>query len=130
MIEGGKLFFAGRAPNIDNVLLSSLGALGGVLFIPPLAATGFGRRYGRRILITLILCVVAYAELSPFDWILSTDEIRQRLSKIEWLPFGSYYRAEPQAALFDLAKKLFLLGPLGFLIAAGKNVEVQESDKL
>jgi VanZ family protein len=121
LIEGGKLFFAGRAPNIDNVLLSSLGALGGVLFIPPLAATGFARRYGRRILITLILCVVAYAELSPFDWILSTDEIRQRLSKIEWLPFGSYYRAEPQAALFDLAKKLFLLGPLGFLIAAGKN---------
>jgi VanZ family protein len=35
LIEGGKLFFAGRAPNIDNVLLSSLGALGGVLFIPP-----------------------------------------------------------------------------------------------
>ena len=32
---------------------------------------------------------------------------------------SSYYGAEPQAALFDLAKKMFLLGPLGFLIAAG-----------
>jgi glycopeptide antibiotics resistance protein len=42
-------------------------------------------------------------------------------AKIEWLPFSSYYQAEPQAALFDLAKKLFLLGPLGFIIAAGKS---------
>jgi VanZ family protein len=121
LIEGGKLFFAGRAPNIDNVLFSSLGALGGVLFIPPLAATGFARRHGRRILVTLILCIVAYTELSPFDWIRSTDEIPLRLTKIEWLPLGSYYQAEPQAALFDLAKKLFLLGPLGFLVAAGKS---------
>ena len=44
---------------------------------------------------------------------------RLRIAKIEWLPFSSYYSAEPQAALFDLAKKLFLLGPLGFLIGAG-----------
>jgi VanZ family protein len=121
LIEGGKLFFAGRAPNIDNVLLSSLGALSGVLFIAPLAATGFARRHGRRILVTLILFVVAYAELSPFDWFRSTEEIQLGLAKIEWLPFSSYYQAEPQAALFDLAKKLFLLGPLGFIIAAGKS---------
>ena len=123
VIEGGKLFFAGRAPNIDNVLLSSLGALAGVLFIPPLAATEFARRYGRRILVTLILCVIAYAELSPFDWIRSPDEIRLRLAKIEWLPFSSYYQAEPQAALFDVAKKLLLLGPLGFLTAAAQSSE-------
>ena len=44
---------------------------------------------------------------------------RFRFATIEWLPFSSYYSAEPQAALFDLAKKLFLLGSLGFLIAAG-----------
>jgi glycopeptide antibiotics resistance protein len=65
------------------------------------------------------LCIIAYEELSPFDWIRSADQIPFRVALIEWLPFSSYYSAEPQAALFDLAKKLFLLGPLGFLIAAG-----------
>ena len=39
LIEVGKLFFVGRAPNIDNVVLSSLGALVGVVLVPPLAAT-------------------------------------------------------------------------------------------
>jgi VanZ family protein len=121
LIEGGKLFFAGRAPNIDNVVLSSLGAFGGCFLVPPFAATGFVRQHARGILAALILCVVAYSELSPFDWIHSADQIPLRMAKIEWLPFGSYYQAEPQAALFDLAKKLFLLGPLGFLIAAGKS---------
>ena len=121
LIEGGKLFFAQRTPNIDNVLLSSLGALAGCFFVPPIAATRFARRHARGILAALILCLVAYVELSPFDWIRSTDEIRLRLSKIEWLPLRSYYQAEPQAALFDLAKKFFLLGALGFIIAAGKS---------
>jgi VanZ family protein len=119
LIEVGKLFFAGRAPNIDNVVFSSLGALVGVVLVPPLATTGIARRHARPILVILMLCIIAYVELSPFDWLRSADEIRLRIAKIEWLPFSSYYSAEPQAALFDLAKKLFLLGPLGFLIAAG-----------
>jgi hypothetical protein len=55
------------------------------------------------------------------DAIDSVDEIPLRIAKIEWLPMGSYYHAEPQAALFDLAKKLFLLGPLGFLVAGSKS---------
>jgi hypothetical protein len=84
-----------------------------------LATTGIARRHARPILVILILCIIAYVELSPFDWLRSADEIRLRIAKIEWLPFSSYYSAEPQVALFDLAKKLFLLGPLGFLIAAG-----------
>ena len=119
LIEVGKLFFAGRAPNSDNVVFSSLGALVGVVLVPPLATTGIARRHARPILVILMLCIIAYVELSPFDWLRSADEIRLRIAKIEWLPFSSYYFAEPQAALFDLAKKLFLLGPLGFLIAAG-----------
>ena len=119
LIEVGKLFFAGRAPNIDNVVFSSLGALVGVVLVPPLATTGIARRHARPILVILMLCIIAYVELSPFDWLRSADEIRLRIAKIEWLPFSSYYFAEPQAALFDLAKKLFLLGPLGFLIVAG-----------
>jgi len=84
-----------------------------------LATTGIARRHAREILVILVLCIVAYVELSPFDWIRTADEIPLRIAKIEWLPFSSYYSAEPQAALFDLAKKLFLLGPLGFLIAQG-----------
>jgi len=119
VIEVGKVFFIGRVPNLDNVVLSSLGALVGVLLIPPLAATPFARQHARRILLILIVCIIAYAELSPFYWIRSRDEISTQVAKIEWLPFSSYYSAEPQAALFDLAKKLFLLGSLGFLIAAG-----------
>jgi VanZ family protein len=67
LIEAGKLFFVGRAPNLDNVVLSSLGALAGVLLIPPLAATAFAREHARGILATLILCIIAYAELTPFD---------------------------------------------------------------
>ena len=119
LIEVGKLFFVGRVPNVDNVVLSSLGALAGVVLVPPLAAKPFVRQYGRQILLVLTFALIAYVELSPFDWIRSADQIRLRLTTIEWLPLSSYYFAEPQAALFDLAKKLFLLGPLGFLIAAG-----------
>src|SRR5262245_25455725 len=119
IIEAGKLFFAGRSPNIDNVLFSSFGALVGVVFVPLLATTGVARRHARQILIMLVLCIIAYVEISPFDLIRSGEEIPLRIAKIEWLPFSSYYSAEPQAALFDLAKKLLLLGPLGFLVAQG-----------
>src|SRR5262249_43855293 len=118
IIEAGKLFFAVRSPNIDNFLFSSLGALVGVVLVPPLATTGIVRRHPSRVLGILILSIIAYVELSPFDWI-RADEIPLRIAKIEWLPFSSYYSAEPQAALFDLAKKLVLLGPLGFLVAQG-----------
>ncbi len=123
LIEAGKLFFVGRAPNLDNVVLSSLGALAGVLLIPPLAATDFVQQNTRGILATLILCTIVYAELSPFDWIQKFDQIPFRITAIEWLPFNSYYSADPEVALFDLAKKLFLLGPLGFLIAAADSTK-------
>ena len=75
VIEVGKLFFVGRVPNLDNVVLSSVGALVGVLLIPPLAATPFARQHTRRILVILIPCIIAYEELSPFDWIRSADQM-------------------------------------------------------
>jgi VanZ family protein len=130
LIEGGKLFFAGRAPNIDNVILGSLGAFAGCFFVPSLAATAFVRQHARGILAALILCLVAYSELSPFDWIHSIDEIPLRMAKIEWLPMGSYYHAEPQAALFDLAKKLFCWGRLVFLSPDLRALETQEDGEL
>ena len=119
LIEVGKLFFAGRAPNVDNVVLSSIGALVGVVIVPPLAATGIARQHARKMFGLLLLCIIIYVEFSPFDWIRSLDQILLRMATIEWLPFRSYYTANPQAALFDLAKKMFLLGPLGFLVAQG-----------
>lgn len=121
LIEVGKLFFAGRAPNADNVVFSSIGALIGVVIVPPLAATRLVRRHARKIFGLLLLCIITYEELSPFDWIRSLEQILMRMATIEWLPFRSYYTAEPQAAVFDLAKKMFLLGPLGFLVAQGNS---------
>ena len=126
LIEVGKLFFVGRVPNVDNTVLSSLGALAGVVLVPPLAAKPFVRQHGRQILLVLTFALIAYVELSPFDWIRSADQIRLRFTTIEWLPFSSYYSAAPQTALFDLAKKLFLLGSLGFLIAAGNRAAIPQ----
>src|SRR4029077_11051967 len=40
-----------------------------VLLIPPLAATDFARQHAGGLLATLILCTIAYVELTPFDWI-------------------------------------------------------------
>jgi VanZ family protein len=117
-VEGGKLLFVGRVPNAENFILSSTGALLGILVLPSLAEADICRRYPIQILMTLVLALAAYSELSPFDWIKSIDDLPARLSKIEWLPFGAYYGADPQSALFDLGKKLFIIGPLGFLIAA------------
>ena len=119
LIESGKLFFVGRVPNPENAILGAAGAVCGVFFIPRLAATTLARRHARQILTVLILLIITYSELSPFDWIQSADQIPIRISQIEWLPFASYYHAAPQSVLFDLAKKLFLLAPLGFLAAAG-----------
>ena len=117
-VEGGKLFFVGRVPSAENFILSSIGALLGIFVLPRLAEASICRRYPVEILIALALGLVAYSELSPFDWIQSLDALPARVSKIEWLPLGAYYGADPQSALFDLAKKLFIMGPLGFLIAA------------
>jgi hypothetical protein len=54
----------------------------------------------------------------PFDWISSTDELTARIATIEWLPFAAYYGADPRSAFFDLGKKLFMVGPLGFILAS------------
>jgi VanZ family protein len=52
---------------------------------------------------------VAYAELAPFDFTWSSPSA----AGVEWLPFASYYYAQPANALFDAGKKLLLGGVLG-----------------
>lgn len=117
-VEGGKLLFVGRIPNAENFLLAAAGALFGVTIVPALAQTPFCRRHPIGVLLSLVIAILAYAELSPFDWIQSADELPRRVARIEWLPLGAYYGADPLSALFDLGKKLLLAGPLGFLLAA------------
>jgi len=117
-VETGKLFFAGRAPNAENFILAGFGALIGIVLVAPAAETAFLRRNSSLVLLVLVLAVQTYSELSPFDWISSANELPARIAKIEWLPFGAYYGADPQSALFDLGKKFFIVGPLGFILAS------------
>ena len=65
----------------------------------------------------LVLGFLVYFEMSPFDWI-ARRELPGRFSAMEWLPFKSYYYAEPIAALFDLQKKVYSFIPLGCFMAA------------
>lgn len=118
-VEAGKLLFVGRIPNAENFLLAATGALLGVTVVPLLAQTSVCRRHPVGVLLCLVVANLAYSELTPFDWIQLPDELARQVARIEWLPLGAYYGADPQAALFDLGKKLMLAGPLGFLIAAG-----------
>jgi VanZ family protein len=120
IVEGGKLFFAGRVPNGENVILCAGGALFGTFVIVPLSERELVRTHSRAILIVLLLGLEVYSELLPFDWVSSIDELWSRVSTIEWLPFAAYYGAAPQSALFDLGKKLIIVGPLGFVVASRK----------
>jgi VanZ family protein len=119
-VEAGKLFFAGRVPNMGNFVLCGVGALLGTFVVRPLSEMTLVRRHSASILIVLVLGLEAYSELSPFDWVSSIDELRGRIATIEWLPLVAYYGADPQTALFDLGKKLFIVGPLGFILASRK----------
>ena len=116
-IESGKLFFAGRAFHSDNLVVASLGACVGITFLPRFCAVASVKRHREAIWFVLVLGFLLYFELSPFDWI-APSELPGRFSAIEWLPFKSYYYAEPIAALFDLQKKVYSLIPLGFFTSA------------
>ena len=116
-IESGKLFFAGRAFHSDNLVVASLGALVGITFLPRFCAVGSVKRHQEAIWLVVVVGFLLYFELSPFDWI-GLNELPEKFSSIEWLPFKSYYYAEPIAALFDLQKKVYSLIPLGFFTSA------------
>ena len=116
-VEAGKLLFVGRIPNSENFVLAAAGTFLGVTLVPPLVRSSFCQRYSIGLLLVLVIAILVYSELTPFDWIQSAAELPGRVAKIEWLPFGAYYGADPQSALFDFGKKLLLAGPLGFLIA-------------
>jgi VanZ family protein len=118
VLEAGKLFFEGRAPKVDNILVASVGALVGVTIVPTIARSRPARARPGLTLLGLAVALLAYAELTPFDFALGGSAISAKVAKIEWLPLASYYGADPQSALFDLWNKLLLSGFLGFSLTA------------
>jgi VanZ family protein len=116
-IEGGKIFFVGPTFQLANIFVSAGGALCGVTIIPALSCLEPIRRRPQAVLLAVMLAMLCYFELWPFDWIYAV-ELRAKIAQIEGLPLVSYFVSMPQVALLDLAKKLFLALPLGFLATA------------
>ena len=105
-LEADKLFIVGRAPNVDNVLLASAGAALGVLLFAPLAGAPEARRRGPARLAWLTGALLAYRQLTPFDWLGDAERVAARAARVEWIPLASYFYADPHSALFDLGNKL------------------------
>jgi VanZ family protein len=116
-IEAGKIFFVGPTFQLANISVRAAGALCGVTIIPALSCLEPIRRRPQAVLLAVMLAMLSYFELWPFDWIHAVD-LPAKIAQIEGLPLASYFVSRPQVALFDLAKKLFLALPLGFLAAA------------
>jgi VanZ family protein len=105
-LEAGKLLIVGRAPNVDNVLLAAIAAAVGLVAFGPLAASPEARRRAPARLAGLTGALLAYRQLTPFDWLDSVERIAARAARTEWIPLASYFYADPHSALFDLGNKL------------------------
>jgi len=117
LLEIAKVFVIGRIPRIENVLLAAAGSLVGICVVPKLAALDMVKRHPKEFLLLLTLGLIAYFELEPFFWV-NSREIPRRIAAIERIPFITYYYVHPSVAVFDIAKKLFLSIPFGFVLAA------------
>jgi VanZ family protein len=106
-LETAKLFIEGRSPDVSHVAAAAIGALAGVLAVRD-------RFPAPRFLAGGAVCLMIYAELTPFDFTWPPPST----VGIEWLPFASYYHSEPTQALFDAGKKLLLGGLLGASLRA------------
>ena len=105
-LEAGKLLIVGRAPNLDNALLAAAGAALGIVLFAPLAGSAEARRQGPTRLAWLTGALLAYRQLTPFDWLIDAERVTARAARVEWIPLASYFYADPQSALFDLGNKL------------------------
>ena len=112
-LECAKILIVGRSPNVDTVGLAALGALAGAALGPPLGRWPPVRRHGAVLLVALAAGFLVYEELTPWAFVGSLAAARERLPRVEWIPFASYYGADFQSALFDFGKKLVLGGALG-----------------
>jgi len=116
MLEAGKLFFVGRSPDVENVVLASLGGVVGATAVPVVMAWGPVERHTKQALCMLALSLLAYSELTPFAFGFSASGITAQIRRIDWIPFFEYYGADPQSALFGLWKKLLLSGFWGYSV--------------
>jgi len=121
LLEGGKIFFVGRVPNVGNLLMGTMGAMLGVLLVPLIMTISIIRKYRFEFFIGLVLLLIIYSEIIPFSWAGSWDVVLARASEMEWLPIKSYFKADLSSVLFDLGKKILLFGSLGFTIFARSN---------
>jgi VanZ family protein len=112
-LEGVKLLIVSRAPNVDTIWLGAAGALLGVTLLPALGRTTAVRRHAAALLVSGAVALLAYEELTPFIFVGSRSALLARLSRVEWVPFGAYYGADVQSALFDVGKKLVLGAAVG-----------------
>jgi VanZ family protein len=117
-LELGKLFVVGRRPDLGRAVLAAAGAVVGVAGVPPLARWWAARWRPAWALLLLATLLLVHAELTPFRFAGSLPAVASRARHVEWMPFRAYYRAEPEAALFDLWNKLLLSGFLGFAFRA------------
>jgi VanZ family protein len=113
-LEVAKLFVEGRSPQTRYVLLAASGTLLGLAAAPLVRSVS--RRHGRWLLAVGAVALITYHELRPFDFTASTAAFRLKITRIEWVPFASHILAEPQAALFDIGKKLALGALLGLIL--------------
>jgi VanZ family protein len=112
-LEAGKVLIVGRVPSVDGALVAAGGALIGVALAPALARVAAEPARASAWLIATAAALLAYEELTPFGVLRSAAAVRARVARVEWLPFASYYFADPQSALFDVGKKLVLGAALG-----------------
>ena len=116
-LEGGKLFFVGRSPNVENVVLATMGSVVGATIVPAAMRSPPLARHAQAVLATFALALLAYSELTPFVFDVSRSAVAAQVRRIEWIPLWSYYGADAQSALFDLWRKLLLAGFWGFAFA-------------
>lgn len=116
-LQLAKLFIEGRSPNANHAFAVSAGALLGVLAGPALSRLSLARTHAALACTVGAAALLVYEELQPFDF--RVTMAIAKAATIEWLPFASYYEADPERALFDVGKKLLLGGLLGAALRAG-----------
>lgn len=117
-LEAGKILIVGRAPNVDNVMLAAAGGVLGLVAFAPLAGSAEARGRAAPRLAGLMVALLVYRGLTPFDWLDSLDSVAAKAIRIEWIPLASYFYADPQSALHDLGTKLVWSGFLGASLRA------------
>ena len=113
MLEGAKPFIVGGVPKVDAVLRAALGGLVGVTALAAVLRAPPVRLHLRAWVAGAAAALLVYEEITPFSVIASASELPDRIARVEWVPFLSYFSSDPPWALFDLGKKIVLGAAVG-----------------